>query len=312
MSQDDMNLEIKPIRSLFDLKRTHNLQRHTWGHRDLMVIPFTQMISAQRCGGTLLGAYLNGELVGFVYGYMGLSGGTLYLFSQRMGVLPSVQSKGIGTALKLAQREQMLRQGVDLIVWTYDPLEGKSAMVSLEKLGGIVRTYVRDIYGSIDNPLQAGLATDRFLLEWHLMSDRVRERIRGDVPRSSPQGWLADSSYRLINYANWDSELPRPIAADLELDDAVLLVQVPSNLQAIKRRDLAVARGWRTTTRAIFETYFRRGYAVTGFASEKKLNAPNIYKLEKIKVDSSIDFSGWAIGIEGSIDQDQEIAPERA
>jgi len=231
-------------------------------------------------------------------------GGSLYLFSQRMGVLPNVQSRGIGSALKLAQRDQMLRQGIDTIVWTYDPLEGKNAMLNIEKLGGIVRTYVRDIYGAVENPLQAGLAMDRFLLEWHLMSDHVRERIRGNVPRSDANQLLQDEANHLVNYANWDSELPRPIAADLELEDDVLLVQVPSNLQTIKRRDLSIARGWRTTTRAIFETYFRRGYVITGFASEKKLNKPNVYKLEKLSISSSINFSAWAGGIDMPTDGD--------
>ncbi|RME47452.1 MAG: hypothetical protein D6796_07670, partial [Caldilineae bacterium] len=160
-------------------------------------------------------------------------------------------------------------------------------------------------YGNVDNPLQAGLAMDRFLLEWHLLSDRVRRYIRGEVPRVHPDEWLSRKDYRLVNYANWASELPRPIAADLELDDDVLLVQVPANLQAIKRRDLTVARGWRTTTRAIFETYFRRGYVVTGFASEKKLNRPNVYKMERIAVSSSIDFSSWAAGLEGVSDEDE-------
>ena len=165
-----MNLEIKPIRSLFHLKRTHDIQRHVWGYRDDMIIPYTHMITVQHNGGTLLGAYVDGELVGFVYGYLGMSQGTLYLFSQRMGVLPAFQSHNIGTRLKLAQREQMLRQGIDIIVWTYDPLEGRNATLNIEKLGGVVRSYARDIYGHVQNPLQTGLTTDRFLLEWHLMS----------------------------------------------------------------------------------------------------------------------------------------------
>jgi len=297
-AQRIMTLEIKPIRSLFDLKRTHDIQRQTWGYRDLMVIPYTQLVSVQHSGGTLLGAYLDGALVGFVYGYLGMSGGNLYLFSQRMGVLPNVQSKGIGTALKLAQREMMLRQGIDLIVWTYDPLLAKNAMLNIEKLGGVIRTYVREIYGRVDNPLQAGLATDRFLCEWHLMSDRVRERIHSDNQTPLPSDWLSNKDYRLVNYTNWNSDLPRPIAADLELDDDVLLVQLPSNIQTIKRRDLSVARGWSTTTRSIFESYFRRGYGITGFASDKELNKPNVYKLEKYPITTSIDFSSWVTGIE--------------
>ncbi len=303
-----MNLEIRPIRSLFDLKRVHDIQRQTWGYRDLMVIPYTQLISAQHSGGTLLGAYVDGVLVGFVYGYLGMSGGSLYLFSQRMGVLPNMQSKGIGMALKLAQREQMLRQGIDLIVWTYDPLLGKNAMLNIEKLGGIVRTYVREIYGRVENPLQIGLATDRFLCEWHLLSDRVRERIHHPHPSPKPNDLLDNESYRLVNYANWSSDLPRPIAADLELDDPVLLVQVPSNIQSIKRRDLAVARGWSATTRQIFESYFKRGYVITGFASDKEPNKPNIYKLEKVSIASTVDFSSWISGIDDTDEAEENVS----
>ena len=153
-----------------------------------MVFPYTILISMQHNGGVLLGAYVNDELVGFVAGYLGMAGAKLYLFSQRMGVLPEYQGQGLGYQLKVAQREQMLRQGIDIIVWTYDPLEGKNATLNIEKLGGIVRSYARDIYGSVQNPLQTGMTTDRFLLEWHLMSDRVRDTIwaRREVGGPSP------------------------------------------------------------------------------------------------------------------------------
>ena len=159
-----------------------------WGYSDLMVFPYTILISMQHNGGVLLGAYVNDELAGFVAGYLGMAGAKLYLFSQRMGVLPEYQSQGLGYRLKVAQREQMLRQGIDIIVWTYDPLEGKNATLNIEKLGGVVRSYARDIYGSVQNPLQTGLTTDRFLLEWHLMSDRVRERVRGYYVRPRAEG----------------------------------------------------------------------------------------------------------------------------
>jgi len=294
-----MKVEVKPIRSLLDLRRTHDIQRSVWGYRDEMIIPYTQMVSTLHNGGTLLGGYIDGQLVGFVYGYLGMSGGTLYLFSQRMGVLPAYQGLGIGSALKLAQREQMLRSGIDLIVWTYDPLLGQNAMLNIEKLGGFARAYVRDIYGSgIDNPLQAGLALDRFLLEWHLMSDRVRSYVTGDHQRATVNEWIEVKDYRLVNYANWNSDLPRPIAADLELDDDVLLVEVPKFFNTIKRRDLKVARGWRDMTRDIFESYFRRGYVVTGFATSDGPNTPNVYKMEKISFPSPLDYFSWAKGLE--------------
>ncbi|MFQ5612080.1 MAG: GNAT family N-acetyltransferase [Anaerolineae bacterium] len=292
-----MDVEIRTIRTLSDLRRCHNIQRATWGYSDLMVIPYTQLLSTVHNGGVLLGAYVNNELIGFVYGYLGMASGKLYLFSQRMGVLPDYQSQSIGYRLKAAQREQMLRQGIDMIVWTYDPLEGKNATLNIEKLGAVVRTYARNIYGIVQNPLQMGLAMDRFLAEWPLMSDRVRERMRGYISRPDAEAWMSGEVYPIANYASWEQDLPRPMAADLELTDDVLLVQVPSDLQAIKRTDLTVARGWRTMTRQIFEHYFRRGYVVTGFASSRKPGTPNIYKLENVSFPAPIDFSSWATGI---------------
>lgn len=263
-----------------------------------MVFPYTQLISSAHNGGVLLGAYDDAELVGFVYGYLGMSGTKLYLFSQRMGVLPNHQGAGIGMKLKLAQRDQMLRQGIDLIVWTYDPLLGKNASLNIEKLGGIVRHYARDIYGAVNNPLQVGLSTDRYLVEWELMSTRVRERIRSKEPRPHAEDWLAAEKYRSINYVIWEGGLPRPIASDLELEDETLMVQIPPDLNLIKRIDLNLARGWRESTRDIFETYFHRGYIVTGFARCHTPQTPNIYRLEKIVLPTSSDFSSWVGGVQ--------------
>jgi len=297
--QNSMRVAIKPIRSLPDFKRVEDIQRTIWGFRDTAIIPYTQMITVQHNGGTLLGAYVDSELVGFVYGYLGMSGGTLYLFSMRAGVLPAYQSMGLGAKLKLAQREQMLRSGIDLIVWTYDPLLGPNAMLNLEKLGGIARAYVRDIYGSVsDNPFQAGLSLDRFLLEWHLLSDRVRGRIAGNYQPPTAEEWVNEKRYRLVNDVNWRGDLPYPTGTDLALDDPAILVQVPSNINDLKRCDLAVAREWRNVTRSIFETYFRRGYVVTGFARDKKREELNIYNLEKTSFPSPIDYFSWAKGIE--------------
>lgn len=78
-----------------------------------------------------------------------------------------------------------------------------------------------------------------------------------------------------VNFANWVSDLPHPIAADLDMTDEVLLLHVPSNLAEIKRRDLNIAARWRNTTRAIFESYFNQRYVVTGFACDKDQTKTN-------------------------------------
>ena len=91
--------------------------------------------------------------------------------------------------------------------------------------------------------------------------------------------------------------IPRPMAVDLELDDDVLLIQNPPDLNVIKRVDLGIARGWRESTRDIFETYFQRGYMITEFARSMEPQMPNIYKMERLDHSTTSDFSSWVRGV---------------
>ena len=92
-------------------------------------------------------------------------------------------------------------------------------------------------------------------------------------------------------------DIPRPLAADLEVGHNQVLVQVPPNLQHIKRYDVDTARNWRTITRTIFESYFQRGYVVTGFSSSLQSRLPNLDRLERKSFPAPIDFSAWANGV---------------
>ena len=40
-----------------------------------------------------------------------------------LGVRPDARAAGLGLQLKLAQRQPALDMGIDLIEWTYDPLQ---------------------------------------------------------------------------------------------------------------------------------------------------------------------------------------------
>ena len=71
------------------------------------------------------------------------------------------------------QREEALARGIELIEWTFDPLEIKNAYLNIEKLGAIVRRYNINQYGITSSPLQGGLPSDRLIAEWWLKSKRV-------------------------------------------------------------------------------------------------------------------------------------------
>jgi predicted GNAT superfamily acetyltransferase len=89
-----------------------------------------------------------------------------------LGVLKEYRDAGAGRLLKFAQREAALARGIDLIEWTFDPLDIKNAYFNIERLGAIVRRFVPNQYGITTSPLQAGLPTDRCIAEWHLTRQR--------------------------------------------------------------------------------------------------------------------------------------------
>src|SRR5215204_3417585 len=69
--------------------------------------------------------------------------------------------------------------GVDLVEWTYDPLQALNAHLNFAKLGVVVEEYEENIYGASSSPLHSGSPTDRFVAEWKLSAPHVERRIAG-------------------------------------------------------------------------------------------------------------------------------------
>ncbi|MER3467265.1 MAG: hypothetical protein C4312_01275, partial [Thermoflexus sp.] len=66
-----MEVEIRPLRTLEEIQACVELQRRIWGSDDLDVVPAHLLITAAHNGGVLLGAFAGGQLVGFVFGFLG-------------------------------------------------------------------------------------------------------------------------------------------------------------------------------------------------------------------------------------------------
>jgi len=105
-----------------------------------------------------------------------------YLHSHMLGVLPEYRDSGAGRMLKLAQREDAVARGFELIEWTFDPLEIKNAYFNIEKLGAIIRRYLPNHYGITTSRLQGGLPTDRCVAEWHLNRPRQESVTLARIP----------------------------------------------------------------------------------------------------------------------------------
>lgn len=266
------SIEIRPVKELDHARQLEEIQRATWQMSDLEMVPGRFMYVMQRQGACLFGAYDGEQIVGFVFGLLGtvedlegrVAAARLQLYSVIMGVLPEYQVQGIGYRLKLAQREFALRIGVRMISWTFDALESRNAYFNLKKLGVVCHRYIRDYHGDLGG-LNAGLSTDRLFVEWWITSNRVENRL------SSKRGPLHLDAYLnggalLINEAHSDERglLTPPATSDLE-EERVILLEVPSNIQEIKKIDMSLARTWREHTRRLFEYYFQKRYMITDF-----------------------------------------------
>jgi predicted GNAT superfamily acetyltransferase len=292
-------LEIRPVQTHDEYLAVEQIQREVWGDDDVMVVPNHLLITAQKNGGLLLGAFEalpeagKEQLVGFVFGFVGLAPSTgsgqaphgkVKHCSHMAGVLPAYQNQNVGYRLKLAQREHVLAQGLNLITWTFDPLESRNARLNFHKLGATCRTYLRNLYGDMRDELNAGLPSDRFQVDWYIASAHVADRLRGDwvgpsasLRTSHSLSALQAEGVPVLNRP-LPGDLPHPPQATFPIAGDRLLVHIPAQFQAIKAADLGLALAWREHTRALFEAAFAAGYTVVDLLSE---NEQACYLLEK-------------------------------
>ena len=181
-------IEVRQLFQLPDFEEVLRLQQAIWGYPDIELLPLRFLVVVNSVGGHVFGAYDHEMMVGFCFAIPGIKpGGRPYLHSHMLGVLPAYRDAGVGRSLKLKQREEALARGIELIEWTFDPMEVKNAFFNIERLGAIVRRYHENQYGITFSPLHGGLPTDRCYAEWWIGSPRVRAVLNGDgAPSPEP------------------------------------------------------------------------------------------------------------------------------
>jgi predicted GNAT superfamily acetyltransferase len=200
-------LTIRKCTSLDEMQACFALHREVWSYSDADLVPVRLFVVASKIGGQVIGAFGGEELAGFALALPAIRNGHSYLHSQMLAVRQKYRNAGLGRRLKLFQREEALSRGIELMEWTFDPLEIKNAYLNIEKLGAVVRRYNVNQYGDSSSPLQGGLPTDRMVAEWWMKSRRVQtlltsgrrpdfeSKIHIDVPAEIYE-WKADTQTR--------------------------------------------------------------------------------------------------------------------
>jgi predicted GNAT superfamily acetyltransferase len=261
---------IRVLESPEDLTAVEALQRAVWPGSETDVVPAHMLITAVHNGGLVIAAFLEDQLIGFVFGFPGLEftpdGPRPKHCSHMMGIHPDQRDAGIGFALKRAQWQMVRHQGLDHITWTYDPLLSRNAYLNIAKLGAVCNTYRRSEYGDMRDGLNAGLPSDRFLMDWWVNTRRVERRLSKRARRPLKLDDFSKAElHPLYSLQLRGDQLPSPPEHFSPLNGNLTLAEIPSDFNTLKNADFALARDWRFFSRELFETAFAEGYIVTDF-----------------------------------------------
>ncbi len=226
-------IEVRALKTVPEFTEAVRLQKVIWNFEELELLPVRLFVVASKIGGQVFGAYDNGRMIGFCIAIPGIKAdGRTFLHSHMLGVLEEYNNRGVGRMVKLEQRNEALLRGIELIEWTFDPLELKNAYFNIERLGAVVRRFVLNQYGTTSSPLHGGMPTDRCVAEWWISSLNVEAVLTGQRPGS------------------------RPVEAR---------IGVPVEIAQLRKEEPKRAREIQKSVSEQFVRHFERGLAVIGF-----------------------------------------------
>ncbi|WP_424952400.1 acyl-CoA acyltransferase [Deinococcus sp.] len=236
------------------MRKLEDVQVAAWGYADREVLPGTMFRISAAMGGVVLGAYPDDADTpfGLAYGFPALRGGQpghppqLWHHSHLLAVSPQWRGSGAAVALKLAQREAALEQGLTRMTWTFDPLVARNARLNLGKLGARAVSYHPEWYDfGPGNPVPA----DRLMIEWDLTEEHAER------PAPPPAG-------EVVLETGPDGAPTRRLSAFIAPE---LLAEVPTAADTLA---MPLRLKWRLALREVLGEALSAGYMVTGLARE--------------------------------------------
>jgi predicted GNAT superfamily acetyltransferase len=177
-------------------------------------------------------------------------------YSHMTAVKAEYQNRGVGALLKWSQRAKSLEEGKSFITWTWDPMQARNAHFNLNRLGVTVSSYGANFYGTgYTTSAQTALAaydidTDRLFAEWDLISPRVLCLAEGREP----------------------APLGAPARA----------IEIPSDWNALIKRDASEAKREQSRVRAEFEDAFSAGLVCAAFQRDAARPRYLLYERDRL------------------------------
>ena len=247
--QLEKTITIREITTISEMREVEELQKEVWGVPDIEVVPYSHLAAAVAAGGVLLGAFDGNNPVGFVYGFVSYEKGQMAHHSHMLAVKPEYRNYNLGEKLKRAQREFVLKQGISIMSWTFDPLQSLNAYFNFNKFGVVSNTYFVDFYGDDAPSFLHQNSTDRLWVIWNLKDEKTDSEIDFEqVKRLVQLG--KDETLDVFNLVG---------------DESQVAIEIPTNINKLQEENNELAIEWRKATRNAFIEAFEKGYIATGF-----------------------------------------------
>jgi len=264
MSNTSQNpsIVIRDIERISEMQALAAVEKEVWGLEDRDLTPLSTLIATKEVGAILIGAFDGDALVGFVYGFAGYENEHPVIHSHMLALRPAYRNFNLGYELKLAQRERALAKGIRRITWTFDPLQSLNAHFNFGKLGVVSDAYKVDFYGAETSSFLHRLGTDRLWVNWLLDSRRVEQRLQqGSKSMDLPDNLESVAPLTLLG----DDGAPHRGELAKRLSQPHALIEIPTDINALQRKNLELAVEWREATRRAFTEAIASGYLVKEF-----------------------------------------------
>lgn len=227
-ASDENRIDIRPLETIAQIHEAARVLHEVWvGDRDAM--PPNLMRALAHSGNYVVGMYDGDRMIGASIAFFAPPAARS-MHSHITGVLPGLQSQGLGRLLKHHQREWAFARDVGHITWTFDPLVARNAHFNLRVLGTRITEYLVDHYGPMDDGVNRGDETDRLMVSWALAAPPA----------------------------------PTPAA-----ERVVASVAVPRDIESLRRDSPADAASWRVRVREQFLARLDEGLVAAGFDDER-------------------------------------------
>jgi predicted GNAT superfamily acetyltransferase len=244
----EKEIKIRTISTIGEMHEVEELQRAVWQVPDIEIVPNTQLVAAVKAGGVLLGAFDGEKMVGFVYGFVSFEKGQMAHHSHMLAVLDDYRNHHLGEKLKRAQADFVLKQGISIMSWTFDPLQSLNAYFNFNKLGVVSNTYFVDFYGDNAPSFLHQNSTDRLWVFWNLQDEKAD--FAGD----------SENVKRLVQLGENQTPQIFPFA-----ENEYLAIEIPTNINTLQEENLELAVEWRRATRQAFIKAFEKEYLASNF-----------------------------------------------